>query len=151
MSKLKRSVFLLGAVATFVLQPVPAFCEQSLQGIWKETSNADNGSTVIFNNANQDWVGKYTEVGDFQNQFGYRVGDAIIRGRLVKNKFHGEVLIRVPEPLASTCPELRARWLPIQMNLVNRNTLRGAWLQTSIGDDCREYRRHPEIYELTRQ
>lgn len=101
----------------------------NFQGLWFETSNYPASSVIKFEKFGKGWIGRYAKVSSQQRDFGFSVGEAVIRGKVDGNHFKGEVLLKFNASKIE-CPNLTAGWVPIKMEMVGSNSLTGFWLQT---------------------
>lgn len=148
-----RPKAMLCAAAFFaVLLPAAAGAAEPLQGVWKEVDDEATTSVVRFEKTSSGWIGRYVKVSADQASYGFRVGEAVIRGRLEGTRFTGEVLLKAGDA-ASACPSLGTGWVPARMTLVDRGQrLHGDFLGTLVdeSDECRKTGTYWRRYRLQR-
>ncbi|RZJ09021.1 MAG: hypothetical protein EON50_18130 [Acidovorax sp.] len=124
----------------------------SLEGVWKEVDDEATTSVLRFEKSGAVWTGKYVQVSADQASVGFRVGEAVIRGRLEGTRFTGEVLLKGVD-VDPACPELGVGWVPARMTLVHSGRrLHGAFLGTLVedGNACRKTGTYWRQYRLQR-
>lgn len=104
--------------------------EPSLEGLWFETDNFPASSVMRFEKFGSGWIGRYVQVSPEQKNYGFSIGEAVIRGKLEGDKFRGEVLLKTTVVARYACPGLNVGWVPIEMVFAESNKLNGRWLQT---------------------
>lgn len=124
----------------------------SLEGTWKEVDDLETSSTLRFEQVGDTWVARYLSVSNYQTDYGYRAGDAIIRGRFEKNTFLGQVLLKAVDANAS-CPEVGAGWTAVKLEMVRMGQrLHGAFVDTLVdeNDECKVVGTGSRQYRLER-
>lgn len=127
-------------LAALLFMPLAYAAEpNALEGRWKEVDDAETTSTLRFELTGTQWIGKYLHVSTHQAGYGYRVGDTIIRGRLEKGIFVGEVFLKAVDANAA-CPQVGVGWVPATFELVrNGRRLHGTFVDTLVDeeDECK--------------
>ncbi len=132
--------------------PATAQAAAALEGVWREVDDEATTSVLRFEKSGAVWTGKYVQVSADQASVGFRVGEAVIRGRLEGTRFTGEVLLKGVD-VDPACPELGVGWVPARMTLVHSGRrLHGAFLGTLVGDGnaCRKTGTYWRQYRLQR-
>ena len=109
--------------------------ERSLEGLWFETDNFPASSVMRFEKFGSGWIGRYVQVSPEQKNYGFSIGEAVIRGKLEGDKFRGEVLLKTTVAGRYACPGLNVGWVPIEMVFAESNKLNGRWLQTQADSE----------------
>jgi hypothetical protein len=108
----------------------------ALVGLWMETTNFPASSIIRFSKDGKKFVGKYAQVSSEQKEWGFSVGETIIRGTIKNGVFEGEVLLKPRAGKKENCLKELYGWRRIEMKLKGANRLEGAWLQSLI--DCHD-------------
>ena len=135
-----------------VLACAKAGAATSLEGVWKEVDDEATTSVLRMEPSGAGWTGKYVQVSAQQAEVGFRVGEAIIRGRLEGTAFTGQVLLKNADA-DPACPQVGVGWVPVKMTLVRKGQrLHGSFLGTLVQDDdaCRKTGTYWHPYRLER-
>jgi hypothetical protein len=117
------------------IAPTHAADKPELPGLWMETNNYPASSVIRFERSGNQLLGRYAQVSAMQQMWGFKVGEVVIRGAIRGDKFNGEVLLKVSPGTPDECRAVEAYWAPIKMQLIDRDKLYGAWLQTYVDKD----------------
>lgn len=135
-----------------LLVTAQAAATASLEGAWKEVDDDATTSVLRFEPSEGGWTGRYVQVSAQQAEYGFRVGETIIRGRLEGTRFTGQVLLKSHDA-DPACPDLGVGWVPARMTLVrNGKRLHGSFLGTLVeeADACRKTGTYWRPYHLQR-
>lgn len=121
---------LLAFILSLFISSTAFAVEPSLEGLWFETDNFPASSVMRFEKFGSGWIGRYVQVSPEQKNYGFSIGEAVIRGKLEGNKFTGEVLLKTTALGRYGCSGLNVGWVPIEMAFAASNKLNGRWLQT---------------------
>lgn len=109
--------------------------DKLLKGLWMETANFPASSIIRFERKGKQIIGKYTQVSLPQKNWGFEVGETIIRGTMKDKVFIGEVLLKFHKELKEQCPELSIGWTPIELYSMQPDKIYGRWLQANFYKD----------------
>jgi hypothetical protein len=125
-----------------------------LSGLWHEIQNYPDSGTLRFQATDGAWTGTYVTVGTAQGeQYDFRIGETVIRGRVIDGVFMGEVLVKYPPWLKQQCPDADEEWTEIRMRFrPGLAEMTGGWRQTSIDpeEDCERFDHGTQTYTLRR-
>jgi len=125
-----------------------------LAGSWYEAENYPDSGTLRLRLAGGEWIGTYVKVGKIQREeYNFRPGETVIRGRVIDGAFAGEVLIKYPPSLMRQCPNATDKWTAIRMRFrPGLSEMTGGWRQFSIDpeDQCERYDHGMQTYTLRR-
>ncbi len=124
----------------------------NLDGTWYETVNYPASSVLRFERSGNLWVGKYIHVSAQQQRWGFKKGEAVIRGRFEGKVFKGKVLLKLNKEALRGCTNFKPYWTAIEMALTETGKLHGTWLQTTYDTqrNCAVISRQWQVYELER-
>jgi|GEM_PF-4674239 len=123
----------------------------SLDGLWFESDNYPASSVLRFSPFGKGFVARYVKVSPPQQQLGFKVGETVIRGKLVGSKFVGEVLLK-PTNDSPLCKGVTVGWLPITLSFAESGKLEGRWMQEWVdgSPSCRVIETSWQPYRLER-
>ncbi len=131
--------------------PQSISAEPDLSGLWMETNNYPASSVIRFERDGNGWAGKYAQVSAMQKDWGFEVGETVIRGAIENGVFEGQVLLKVSKLTPDKCRE-GDYWEKVQMGAKVPGKLYGTWRQTHVAKDdrCRVLGYSLQMYGLER-
>lgn len=123
-----------------------------LSGLWMETANYPASSIVKFERDGKQIVGKYRQVSAPQQDWGFEVGETVIRGTVRDNVLQGQVLLKPRKDFIAQCPKVALGWTSIELTLIEPGKIYGRWLQTYFDkkEPCKIVGHGWQLYGLER-
>jgi len=117
-----------GAEPVVAPNPLATNAGFSLDGLWFESDNYPASSVLRFSPFGKGFVARYVKVSPPQQELGFKVGETVIRGKLIGSQFVGEVLLK-PSDNSPLCTGVTVGWVPITLSFAGSEKLEGRWMQ----------------------